>query len=57
MTDVRKESVKMMDEEVCKDYKYNTVFDKEWKEAVAPFKKVEWVPKGSEEGKKLEVSK
>ena len=47
----------MMDEEVCKDYKYNPVFDKEWKEAVAPVKKVEWVPKGSEEGKKLEVSK
>lgn len=47
----------MMDEEVCKDYKYNPVFYKEWKEAVAAFKKVEWVPKGSEEGKKLEVSK
>ena len=37
----------------CKDARYDPVFDKVWKEHIAPFKRVEWVPKGTEGAKQL----
>ena len=37
----------------CKDSRYDPVFDRVWKEHSAPFKKVEWVPKGTEGAKQL----
>ena len=46
-----------MSEEKCKDYKYDPVFEKEWNDAVALFKNVEWVPRDSGEGKQLVMSK
>ena len=46
-----------MSEEKCKDYKYDPKFDKDWNDAVTPFKKVEWVPRDSGEGKQLVMSK
>jgi len=55
--DAKTGSVKKMSEEKCKDYKYDPKFDKDWNDAVAPFKKVEWVPRDSGEGKQLVMSK
>lgn len=58
--DAKMGSVKKMSEEAEKNIEHwrdNPCFPEIWDKAVAPFKKVEWVPRDSGEGKQLVMSK